>query len=64
MADIYNFSYNDFVKYFDSLKRKASQHKNSHNNKEPKEFHSIDELDEYYNSSDAIEFFKNEILSE
>lgn len=62
MANVYDFSFDEFEQYFDSIKNKSHQTKTKISFKE-KEFHSIEELDEHYNSSDAIIFFKNEILS-
>lgn len=65
MANVYDFSFEEFEKYFDSIRNKSSQtksHISINENKAPKEFSSIEELDKYYNSSDAIEFFKNEML--
>lgn len=65
MANVYDFSYDEFEKYFDALRNKVDK-SNSNNalneTKTSKDFSSIEELDKFYNSSDAIEFFKNEML--
>ncbi len=66
MTDVYNFSYEEFCSYIDSIRAIANRVQKQTHLKEihtPKEFGSIEELDEYYHSTDAIEFFKNEMLS-
>lgn len=63
MTNVYDFSFDEFEKYFDSIRNKSLLPQKSLNeNEEPKEFSSIEELDKYYDSSDAVEFFKNEML--
>ena len=65
MANVYDFSFKEFEKYFGSIRNKSCQTKSKrplNEDKEPEEFSSIEELDEYYNSSDAIEFFRDEML--
>ncbi len=66
MADVYKFSYDEFSSYIDSIRTLAHRaHKETRNNdiQAPYEFESMEELDEHYHSTDAIEFFKNEMLS-
>lgn len=66
MSDVYDFSFDEFEKYFDSIRIKSHQSKSKNplnENEDPKEFSSIEELDKYYNSTDAIEFFNDLMLT-
>lgn len=65
MTNVYDFSFDEFEKYIENVKNNTKKNTGvtiAESNKK-KKFSSLEEIDEYYNSSNAVEFFKNELLS-